>query len=65
MPYFTYGRLNLYFDLLSVIGFQRVIALWKAHNKSKQIAPFVQRNFTQIFAQTLSKGICKFSNFLN
>ena len=43
MPYFTYTRLNQDLDLLPVIGFQHFIALWKAFNKSKQIAKFLQR----------------------
>ena len=52
MPYFTCTRLNLYLDLLPVIGFQHFIALWKAYNKGKQIAQFLLRNCAQIFAQT-------------
>ena len=64
MPYFTYTRLNLYLDLISVIGFQHFISLWKAYNKSKPIAQFLQRNFEQIFAQMPLKGICTFSVFL-
>jgi len=64
MPYFTYARLNLYLDLFPVIGFQHFTALWKAYNKRKQIAQFLQRNFAQIFPQMPSKGICTFSVFL-
>ena len=64
MPYFTFTRLNLYLDLPPVIGFQHSKALWKAYNKSKQIAQFLQSNFTQIFAQMPLKGICTFSVFL-
>ena len=64
MPYFTYTRLNLYLDLLSVIGFQQFIALWKAFNKSNQIAQLLQRNFAQIFAQTPLKEISTFPVFL-
>ena len=60
-PYFAYTRLNLYFNLLSVIGFQHCIALWKAYIKSKQIA----QRFAQIFAQTSLKRICTFQFFLN
>ena len=60
MSYFTYTRLNLYLDLLPVIGFLHLIALWKAYNKSNQIAQFLQRNF----AQTLLKGILTFLVFL-
>ena len=41
MTYFTFTRLNLYVELL-VIGFKLFIALWKALNKKKQIAQFMQ-----------------------
>ena len=64
MPYFTYTRLNLYLDLLPVIVFQHFRTFWKAYNKSKQIAQFLQRKFSQIFAQTPLMGICTFSVFL-
>ena len=64
MPFFTFTRLNLYLDLLSVIGFQHFLALWKAYNKSKQIAQFLQINIAQIFAQTPSEEIYTFSVFL-
>ena len=64
LPYFTYNRINLYLDLLLVIEFQHFIALWKAYNKSKQIAQFLQRNFAQIFSQTPEKGIFTFSVLL-
>ena len=49
-------RLNLYLDQLPVFGYQHFIALWKAYNKSNQIAQFL-RNFAQIFAQTPFQGI--------
>ena len=45
-------------------SFNLFIALWKAYNKSKQIAQFLQRKFSQIFAQTPLMGICTFSVFL-
>ena len=57
MPYFPYTRINLNLDLISVIGFQNFKTLWKAHDKSKQIALFLERNFAQ-------KGNCTFSVFL-
>jgi len=37
MPYFIFTRLNLYLDLLMVIGFWHFIALKKAFNKRKQM----------------------------
>ena len=46
LPYFTYTRLNTYLDLLPVSGFQNCIALWKACNKSKQIAKILQKIYT-------------------
>ena len=58
MPYFTFTRLNQYLDLLPVIGYEHIIALWKAYNKSKQIAQF-KKNCTD-FAQTLLKVIGTF-----
>ena len=64
MPYFNYTRLNLYLDLLPVIGFQHFIALRKAHNKRNQIVQFLQRNFSKNFAQTPLQGFCTFSAFL-
>ena len=57
---FTFTKLNLYLDLPPVIGFKHFIVLWKAYNKSNQIAQFLQRNF----AHLLLKGICPFSIFL-
>ena len=39
----TYTELNLYLNLLPVIGFQHFVALWKAYNNSKQNAQFVHR----------------------
>ena len=63
MPYLTYTRLTLYLDLLPVIEFQYFLALRKAYNKIKQIAQFLQRNFAQIFTQTLLK-VGTFSVFL-
>jgi len=57
MPYFTYTRLNLYLDLLQVIGFKLFVAPWEAYNKSNQIAQFLQRNFAHTSAQTPLKGI--------
>ena len=60
MPYFTYTGLNLYLDLLPVIGYQHFIAPWKAYDQSNQIAQFLQRKF----AQTPLKGICTISVFL-
>ena len=64
MPYFTFTRLNPYLDPLPVIVFRLFIALWKASNKRKQIALFLQRNFAQIFAHMPLKRICIFSVFL-
>ena len=61
MPYFTDTILSLYLYLLPVIGFQHFIALWKAFNKSKQIAQFCKENF----APMPLKGICKFSVFVD
>jgi len=43
---------SLFRHILPVIGFQHSIALWKVHNKRKQIAQFLQRSFAQISAQT-------------
>jgi len=43
--------LNLYLDILQIIGFQHFIAHWKALNKRKQISQFLQRNFAKTFAQ--------------
>ena len=57
---FTFTKLNLYLDLPPVIGFKHFIVLWKAYNKSNQIAQFLQRNF----AHLLLKGVCPFSVFL-
>ena len=57
MTYLNYTRLNLYLVLLSVIGFQHFLALWKAYNKINQIKQFLQRNFAQIIAQTPLDGI--------
>ena len=54
MPYFNYTRLNLYLDLLSDIGFQHCIALWKAYNKRKLIVQFLHA----------FKGICTILVFL-
>jgi len=42
---FTFTRINPYLDLLPGIGYQHSIALWKAYNKRKQKAQFLQRNF--------------------
>ena len=61
MPYFTYTRLNPYLDLFPVIGFQHFTALWKAYNKSKQIAQFLQGHF----AQMPTKGSAHFQFCLN
>ena len=57
MPNFNYTRLNLYLDLLPVIGFQRFTALWKAYYKSRHIAQSLQWNFAHIFLQMPLKGI--------
>ena len=48
MPYFTYTRLNLYLDLLTVVRFQHFIVLWKANNKRKQLHNFC-KEILQIF----------------
>ena len=53
---------NLYLDLLPVIGFQHFIALWKAYDKSKQIAHFLHRRFQREFSHFLVLG---FNNFAN
>ena len=45
ITYFAFTRLNLYLDLLQVIGFRHFIALWKALNKRKQIAQFLRSKF--------------------
>ena len=47
-----YQTKSLFRHMLPVIGFQHSIALWKVHNKRKQIAQFLQRSFAQISAQT-------------
>ena len=41
------SHLSSLLDLLPIIGYQHFIDLWKAHNKSKQIA----KKFAQIFSQ--------------
>ena len=38
MPYFTYPRLNLYLELLPVIGFQRFIAEYGKYLSKGHIA---------------------------
>ena len=45
MSYFTFTQLNLYLYQLQDIGFQLLIALWKALNIRKPIAQFLRRNF--------------------
>ena len=62
--YFTFTRLNLYLDLLSVMGFRLFIAQWKALNKRKQIAQLLRRIFLQIFAKMPLKRCWTFAVLL-
>ena len=63
MPYFTFTRLNLYLDLLSVIGFRHFKALLKVLNKRMQIAQFLRIYFAQIFAQLTFSVFLEFWSF--
>ena len=65
MPYFTCTRLILYLDLLPVIGFKDFIALWKAYNKSKQIAQFLKEILHRFLHRRLSREFAHFQFFLN
>ena len=61
--FFNFTRINLYLDLLPVIGFQHFITFWKVFNKNKQIAQFLPKKNSHIFAQTSLKVICTFLVF--
>ena len=63
MPYFTFTRLNLYLDLLSVIGFRHFKALLKVLNKRMQIAQFLRIYFEQFFAQLTFSVFLEFWSF--
>ena len=62
MPYFTFTRLNLYLDLLSVIGLQHFKALLKVLNKRMQIAHFCEY-ILQFFAQLTFSVFLEFWSF--
>ena len=65
MPYFTYTKLNLYLDLLLVIGFQHFIALWKAYNNSNQIAQFCKEFLHRFLQRCILREFAHFQLFLN
>ena len=60
----TYTRLILYLDLLPVIRFQYFIALYKAYNKSKQIAKFCNEILHRFLHRCLQRGFSHFQFFL-